>query len=227
MREAVTGGLQPQPCHHNVIWDSPYPNFSKFGHHLLRYNSVRVHPYAHPQHMKVLKHFLYIEYGCGMQSVVAYSLNHDTTMSFGPRLTTIFRNLPPPTQVYQCSKGASICPSTAYEGAQSLSIHPIWMWDAVSGGLQPQPCHHNFIWDSPYPSFQKFGHHLHRYNSVRVHPYAHPQHMKVLKHFLYIGEYGCGMQSVVAYSLNHDTTTSFRLHLTPSFQNFALTCTGI
>ena len=38
-----------------------------------------------------------------------------------------------------CSKGAPICPFTAYEGAQTLSIHPIWMWDAVSGGLQPQP----------------------------------------------------------------------------------------
>ncbi len=37
--------------------------------------------------MKVLKHFIYIQYGCEMQSVVVYSLNHDTTMSFGLRLT--------------------------------------------------------------------------------------------------------------------------------------------
>jgi hypothetical protein len=50
--------------------------------------------------------------------------------------------------------------------------------------------------------------------------------MKVLKHFLYI-QYGCGMQSVVVYSLNHDTTTSFRLHLTPIFQNLAPTSKGI
>ncbi len=27
---------------------------------LLRYSSVRVHPYTQPQHMKVLKHFIYI-----------------------------------------------------------------------------------------------------------------------------------------------------------------------
>jgi hypothetical protein len=47
--------------------------------------------------MKVLKHFLYIQYGCGMQSVVVYSLNHDTTMSFG--LTPFFQNLAPPAQV--------------------------------------------------------------------------------------------------------------------------------
>ncbi len=60
---------------------------------------------------------------------------------------------------------------------------------------------------------------------IRVHPCAHPQHMKVLKHFLYI-QYGCGMQSVVVYSLNHDTIMSFGLHLTPIFQNVAPTCTG-
>ena len=32
-------------------------------------------------------------------------------------------------------KGAPICTSTAYQGAKTLYIHPIWMWDAVYGGL--------------------------------------------------------------------------------------------
>ena len=35
---------------------------------------------------------------------------------------------------------------------------------------------------SPTPIFLK----LHRRNSVRVDPYAHSQHIKVLKHFVYI-----------------------------------------
>ncbi len=39
---------------------------------------------------------------------------------------------------------------------------------------------------SPTPSFPKSTPDLHRRNSVRVHPYAHPQHIKVLKHFVYI-----------------------------------------
>ena len=59
------------------------------------------------------------------------------------------------------------------------------MWDAVSGGLQPQPWHPNIIWAPPFPNFQKFDPYLHRYNSVRVHPYAHPQHIMALKHFIY------------------------------------------
>ncbi len=63
------------------IWALPYPNFPKFGPHLHRYNRVRVHPYAHPQHMQWLNHFLYIEYGFGMQSGMVYSLNHETILS--------------------------------------------------------------------------------------------------------------------------------------------------
>ncbi len=55
--------------------------------------------------------------------------------------------------------------------------------DAVSGGLKPQPWHHNIIWAPPNPNFKKIGPHLHRYNSVRVHPYAHSQHIMILKSF--------------------------------------------
>jgi hypothetical protein len=95
-------------------------------------------------------------------------------------------------------------------------------WWFTASNMTP----HNIIWAPPYPNFPKFGPHLYRYSSVGVHPYAHPQHMKVLKHFLYI-QYGCGMQSVVVYGLNHDTATSFGLRLTPIIQKLAPTCTGI
>ncbi len=117
---------------------------------------------------------------------------------------------------------ATMCPPPAYEEAQTLYIHPIWIWDAVSRGLQPQSWHNNVIWAPPYPNRPKFGPHFHGYNSVRVHPYAHPQHMKVLKHLIYI-QYGCGKQSAGVYSLHHDTTTSFGIRLTPIFQNLAPT----
>ncbi len=43
---------------------------------LHKYNSVRVHPYNHPQHIKVLKPFVYIWYRCGMPSEAVCSLNH-------------------------------------------------------------------------------------------------------------------------------------------------------
>jgi hypothetical protein len=41
--------------------------------------------------MKVLKHFVYIKYRCGVQSVVVYSLNHDTITSFGLHLETVHK----------------------------------------------------------------------------------------------------------------------------------------
>ena len=34
------------------------------------------------QHMNVLKHFVYVQYGCGKQFEVAVSLNHDVMTSF-------------------------------------------------------------------------------------------------------------------------------------------------
>ena len=82
-------------------------------------------------------------------------------------------------------KGAPICPSTAYQGAKTLCIQMIWMWDTVNGGLQPQPWHLNIIQTQPYSVFPKIHPHLHMYCGIRVHPYAHPQHLKVLKLFVY------------------------------------------
>ncbi len=99
------------------------PNFSKIHPHLHMRNSVRVHPFAHPQYIKVIKHFVYTWFGCGMQSTGLWSLNHDLTTSLG---LSHVPNLP--------------------------KIHP----------------------------------HLHRRNSVREHPCAHPQYIQVLKHFVYI-----------------------------------------
>jgi hypothetical protein len=47
---------------------------------------------------------------------------HDITAHLGSTLTQFFKIWPPPAQVYQC-KGAPICPSTAYYGAQVLYIY--------------------------------------------------------------------------------------------------------
>ncbi len=80
-----------------------------------------------------------------------------------------------------------------------------------------KPWHHNTICSHPHPNFPKFYPHLHKYNSVRVYPYVYPQHIKVLKHFVYVW-YGCGMLSEAVCSLNHDTTT---------FRKFTPPCTGI
>ncbi len=45
-------------------------------------NGVRVHSYAYVNHWKVKINFIYVHYGCGKQSKVDYSLNHDIMASF-------------------------------------------------------------------------------------------------------------------------------------------------
>ena len=99
--------------------------------------------------MKVLKHFIYLYIGCWMQSAGLCSLNHDTTTSIGSTLPQLYKNKFPtsahPHGYNSLSKVAPIHPSTAYQGAKTLHIHPIWMLDAVSGGPQPQPWFHNII----------------------------------------------------------------------------------
>ena len=88
-------------------------------------------------------------------------------------------------------------------------MHVLWMCDAEWGGLQPQQSQNNVVLAPPDPNFPKFGLPLHNYNCVRVHPNAFPQHMKVLKHFIYM-YYGCVMQSGVVYSLNNVQKICFR-----------------
>ncbi len=135
---------------------------------------------------------------------------------------------------------------TAYQQCATRLWYIIWMWDAVSNCLQPQPWYQNAMQPWPYlyfskqpcsmpsatlqlsaqmpihrlarwnnilhtydmdvgcnqwgvnhdvttslgfthPNFSRIHPHLlHRHDSVRRHTYAHPQQIKVLKHFVYI-----------------------------------------
>jgi hypothetical protein len=143
---------------------SPTPIFLHSTHHLHRHSSIRVDKYAHPLHVKVLKHFTYIQYGCGMQSTGAWSPNHHITTSLRLSPIPIFLNSTPDlhrrygirVDPYAHVRGRAICPPTANQGAKTLYIYPIWMWDAVHRGLEPQSSHNNIIQAQSYPNFPKF-----------------------------------------------------------------------
>jgi hypothetical protein len=70
--------------------------------------------------------------------------------------------------------------------AETLFIHPIQVQDAEWGGLQPQNMTLECHFATHYPYFSDCGAHYQRPKGVSAHPYPHPQHMKVLKHYLYI-----------------------------------------
>jgi hypothetical protein len=141
-----------------------------------------------------------------------FSLNHDNATSY--RLGhTPFSLKSPPHLHY---KDAPICPSTASQGAKTLWIHPIWMWDAVNGGLKPQP-HHNIIQDWPHPIIPKSHPHLHMYYSIWMHPYAHPQHLRVLKLFAHASnmDVGCSEWGFAASTMTLQHHTSSAIHHSP------------
>ncbi len=123
-------------CHHFIA--TLTLNYQNLGQ-LCQCNCVRrVRPYAYQQQMMVLKHFSYIQYRWGKQSVVVYSLNYVIMPSF--HCSHSDPNIPKsgPTLPVELYKGAPICLSITYDGAQTLYTHPIWMRDAISSGLQPQ-----------------------------------------------------------------------------------------
>ena len=90
-------------------------------------NVARTHPYAHPQHMKVVKRFVCIWHWYGTNLGCVYSLNHLTS----PLLV-------------------------AWKLLRILAL-------TSKSLVSMSSC-----------------------NVARTHPYAHPQHMKVVKHFVYV-----------------------------------------
>jgi hypothetical protein len=119
-----------------------------------------------------------------MQSEVVYSLNHDLTASLVLDHTLNFPKIHLNLHGYQ-HKGAPISPSTAYKGAETLYIYNMevgcrvrW-FTASTMTLQ----HH---WCLTVPSIFQKSTTICTDISIRVHPYPYPQHIKVLKHFIYI-----------------------------------------
>ena len=144
--------------------------------HLQRYNII-----AHPQHIKVLKHFVYIQYKRGMQSAVVCSLNHDTTPSFKLSYHNTFFQKFTATFTDYSDRVHPYAPHPQYMKVLILHIqYECVMQSVVVCSLDYARQHHS---GSVIPDFSKNHLHWQRYNNVRVHPYVHPQHIKVLKYF--------------------------------------------
>ena len=91
--------------------------------------SVRVHPYAHPQLSKC--------------SNTSYTSNMDVGCSLGPLAASTMTPQRHLAQPYPTCTGVTVRldPQAQPQHMNVLKqfIYPIWMWDADSEGLQPQP----------------------------------------------------------------------------------------
>ncbi len=76
-------------------------------------------------------------------------------------------------------RGCNFSPCNSSErGLTSSFTQLIWVWLEFMGVCS--------LSDLASPYSPKIHPYLHRYNSVMVHPYSHPQHMMVIKHLSYI-----------------------------------------
>ncbi len=123
-------------------------------------NSVRVHLYAYIPHWKVLKHFyIWLLWIC---EVIKGGLEPQP-WHHGIISTWHHPELPksdPASAVSRC-KGVLICLSTSLKGIITPHFCPLWMCEAIKGGLQPQPRHHGIISTGQSPRIAKIW-----YNSV-------------------------------------------------------------
>jgi len=156
------------------------------------YYGIKVYPYAHPQHLKVLKHFAYIHYGCGMQSMGVCSLIHDTTIQAQPYPS--FPKIHPHLHMYY---GIRVYP---YAHPQHLKVLKHFVYIQYGCGMQSKGVCGLNLTPQHHTGSAKQSPTCTRITAIRVYPYPHPQHLKVLKHFVYI-QYGCGVQSMGVGSL--------------------------
>ena len=142
-----------------------------------------------------------------MHSKCVWSLNHDNTTSLGLGLSPSFLKSTP--DLHRCN---SVRAHT-YVHPQHIKVlkHCVYTWHGCG-------MHSKCVWSLNHdittslglglsPIFLKSTPDLHRPNIVRADPYAHPQHIKVLKRCVYMW-HGCGIHSKWVWSLNHDNTTS-------------------
>ncbi len=98
--------------------------------------------------------------------------------------------------------------------AQTFCICLIWMYEAVWGRYQPQPCGYPIILIPQVTLISQIWGQLGWCNGIRVHPYALEPAYQWLKHFVYV-LYGCMEWSEVDISLNHEVIATFSLYKWP------------
>ena len=89
-----------------VLFDPIYYPGSANSAHLHGFDCLKIHPYGHPLHGNVLKHFIYILDGSVIQSEMALCLNHVIVVWFVPNCYPYSAN------------------STHFHGFDGLEIHP-------------------------------------------------------------------------------------------------------
>ncbi len=130
--------------------------------------------------------WMWDEYGLGVQPQ-----SQHFTMSYRLGVAQISDKIPKAWSAWAAVRGVdtSICTSTAYKGCQTPYIYNMdvrWIWVGSTASITS--FHHHIsaetcpdLWQNSTSSVNMSGRSV-----VWTHPYAHPQHIMVVKHLLYI-----------------------------------------
>ncbi len=185
MWEAVWGGFQPQPWRNDIILAPRVSQNPKNWAKKCGYNSLRLLPYAHGQRINVLKCFVHVLCGFRKQFEVTVSLNHGVLTSCW--LHTLSRTTTSDSSSVGITVWGCCCMSM---DSISMGSHTLYMsnmdGEAVWGGCQSQPWRNDIILTPQVTQNPKIWAKKCGYNTLRLLPYAHGQHINVLKHIVYV-----------------------------------------
>jgi len=176
--------------------------------------SLQGWPHMHRQHIKVLKHFVYIQYGCGIQSEDCCSLSFDimTSHRLTPSLQSTHK-IPKSTPNLQRGITARVA---QYAYRQHIKVPKHFVYIQYGCGIQSEDCcslSFDIMTSHRLTPGLQSTHKIPKSNptcrgvSLQGWTHMHRQHIKVPKHFVYI-QYGCGIQSEACCGLHFDTMTS-------------------
>ena len=151
--------------------------------HLHGFNRLGIHPYNYPSRQKVLNNLIYIIWRCNPVWSGSWPQPCHTGMVC-TRLLPRFSKINPPPWLWW-TRDTSIQLFTAFEVYNTFYIHTRWKCNPVWSGSWPQLCHSGMVCTQLLPWFSQLTH-LNGFDGLRMHPYGHPLHQKVLKYFIYI-----------------------------------------
>ena len=201
-----------------VVWFVPhcYPG-SANSTHIHSFDGLGIHPYGHPLHGKVLKHFIYTLDGSVIQSEVALGLNHVIVVLFEPSCYPGSANS---THHIHSFDGLGIHPY-GHPLHGKVMNHFIYTLDGSVIQSEVALClnHIIVVWFVPscYSGLASSTH-LHCFDGLEIHPYGHPLHGNMLKHFIYTLD-GSVIHYEVALGLNHVIVVLFEPSCYPGSAN--------
>ena len=189
-----------QPYHSGMVCTQLLPGLV-CSTHLHGFDGLGIHPYGHPLHGNVLKHFIYTWDGSVIQSEVALCLNHIIVVWFVP---SCYSGLATSIHLYCFDRLVEIHPYGHPLHGKVLN-HFIYIWDgSVIQSEVVLGLNHVIVvlFDPSCCPGSANSTHLHGFDGIEIHPYGNPLHGKVLKHITYTWD-GSVIQSEVAFCLNH------------------------